>query len=447
MSFTAASLHPHMLRLPDPRRYWVAFSGGLDSHSLLHALCELRSSLPCPVHAVHIHHGLQSAADSWVQHCQMICAELGVELTVRHVVAQARPGESPEAAARDARYAALRDVMQSNEMILSAHHQDDQAETILLQLLRGSGVSGLAGMPVSIRFGSGWLCRPLLGFTREMLAAYATQQQLNWINDPSNSNIDFDRNYLRHEVMPVVQRRWPMSAATLARAAMHQAEAAALLNELATLDWQQVQGNLPQCIAVTKLQGLLPSRQRNVLRYWLKEICRLPLPDTRHMARIQDEMMTAKHDANPEVCWPGVEVRRYDDQLYAMTPLTEVVEGWSSHWDMNQPLALPGMSLALQCRPVRGAGLRSDAIQAGVTVRFRQGGETLQLPHRAQHHALKKLLQEWGVPPWLRDRIPLIYVQDKLAQVLGYCISGQYAAKNAETGLEISVVPYSTVAT
>lgn len=440
MSFTAASLLAQMQRLPVPRRYWIAFSGGVDSHALLHALCECRTQFRVPLAAFHVHHGLQKEADQWVVHCQRICAQLNIELTVLRVNAQASNGASPEAAARQARYAAISQLMQPDDMIVSAHHQNDQAETVLLQLIRGAGVNGLAGMPLCSRFGQGYLVRPMLGFTRAMIETYAQQHQLNWVEDPSNSNTAFDRNYIRQQIMPVLNSRWPMHSATLSRAATHLAEAAELLNVLAAEDWLGVQSNQHQVMSVAALLELAPARQRNVLRYWLKEVCGLPLPDTQHLARIRDEILSARADATPEVSWPGAVVRRYQENLYAMAPLPAFTTDWTSRWDLAQPLILPDGVQQLRACPAIGAGLRLDMLQHGVEVRFRHGGETVQLPGRGHHHALKKLLQEWGVPPWQRERIPLIYVQGELAQVAGHCICAPFLAAPDTDGVVIELI-------
>ncbi len=440
MSFTAASLLAQMQRFPVPRRYSIAFSGGVDSHALLHALCECRAHLAAPITAFHVHHGLQAVADRWVEHCQHVCNQLNIELTVLRVNAQASNGESPEAAARQARYDAIRKLMQPDDMIVSAHHQNDQAETVLLQLIRGAGVNGLAGMPLCSKFGNGYLVRPLLGFTRAMLESYAQQQQLQWIEDPSNTNTAFDRNYIRQQIMPLLKSRWPMHSATLSRAAAHLAEAADLLNDLAAEDWAAVQSTLSQAIDTTKLMSLPPARQRNVLRYWLKEICRLPLPDTQHLARIRDEILSARADATPEVCWPGAEVRRYQDNLYAMPPLPVIPTDWTCQWDLTQPLVLPGGIQQLSARSVCGAGLRADRLQHGVEIGFRHGGESVQLPGRRHHHALKKLMQEWGIPPWQRERIPLIYVQGELAQVAGHCVCAPFTAAPDADGVMIELI-------
>lgn len=445
MSFSAASLLAQMQRLPVPHRYWVAYSGGVDSHALLHALCELRLHLAAPIAALHVHHGLQAVADQWVSHCQQVCDQLQVELTVQRVNAQALHGESPEAAARQARYRAMREILQSQDMLLSAHHQNDQAETVLLQLVRGAGVNGLAGMPVCTVLGQGYLARPLLGFTRTMLETYARQQQLQWIEDPSNNDTAFERNFIRQQVMPLLHSRWPMHAATLSRAAAHLAEAAELLNALAADDWAELQSTIPKTIAVAKLQSLPPARQRNVLRYWLKEICQLPLPDTQHLARLREELLCARPDANPEVIWPGAAVRRYQACLYAMPPLLALPADWSTHWDLAQPLSLPDGTRQLVAHTSASAGLRADVLTAGVEVRFRHGGETLQLPGRRHHHALKKLLQEWDVPPWLRERIPLVYVQGQLAQVVGYCVCAPFATAAGASGVVIDVTTQTDI--
>ncbi|MBI3560473.1 MAG: tRNA lysidine(34) synthetase TilS [Gammaproteobacteria bacterium] len=440
MSFSAAALLIQLRRLPAPRRYWVAFSGGLDSHVLLHALSELRPQLPAPVLAVHVHHGLQAQAEEWVVHCQGVCAQLKIELQVRRINAQPRPGESPEATARAARYQVLSELLLTDDLLLTAQHQNDQAETLLLQLLRGAGVNGLAAMPVYRVLGQGFLARPLLNFSRAMLLAYALQHHLCWVEDPSNADLNFDRNFIRYQILPLLHTHWPKCAITLARAAAQQADAMRLLHDLAAMDWALVQAEASLCIVLSKLRGLTAPRQRNLLRYWIKEINRLPLPDHRRLARIIDELLPARPDANPAVICAGTEVRRYRDRLYALPPRVSVPAGWSRGWDLVQALPLPDGITYLQAQPVQGQGLRHTCVAAGVEIRYRHGGEALQLPGRRHHHALKKLLQQWGVPPWQRDCIPLVYIQDQLAQVVGYCVTAAFAAHREEAGIVITQV-------
>jgi tRNA(Ile)-lysidine synthase len=438
MSFSPASLLAQLMRYPAPSGYLVAYSGGCDSHVLLHALAAVREQLPVPnVEVIHINHGLQSEAPQWQAHCKNVCNRLDLPYRSVAVEARAQSGESPEAAARAARYTAFSEHLGERQMLLLAHHQDDQAETLLLQLLRGSGVKGLAAMPEVTHFAGGWLARPLLFYTHEMLCDYARQQQLQWIEDPSNFDTELDRNFLRHEVFPKLQERWPSASVLLSRASEHQAEAAALLNELAALDWQQVEGTSPNQIRLTALARLSVARQRNLVRYWIGERCGLPLPDSRHLERIFAEVIGAGEDAEPLVSWAGVNVRRFRDVLVVESAVPPVDNRWRSLWDCEGTLALPGGTDYLEARDKSGAGLARRYVATGVEVAFRQGGERVQLPGREHRHQLKKLLQDWGVPPWERDRIPLIYIKGELAQVVGYCVCAPFAAVADEPGVDI----------
>lgn len=437
MRFTPASLLTQLMQLPVPRRYCVAFSGGVDSHVLLHALVQVRAQLPCAeLHAIHINHGIHPDAGQWARHCEFICRELGVSIEISALRLQRQAGHSLEASAREARYQAWAQLMRAGDMLLLAHHQDDQAETLLLQLMRGSGVKGLAGMPACTTFAHGWLARPLLSLAREALRRYAIGEQLPWIEDPSNMDTAFDRNFLRHAVLPLLRQRWPSLDTTLARAAQHQADAAVLLDTLAQQDIDKLIDTKPRTLKLSPLRQLDPVRQRNILRYWLHQVCGLPLPGSAQLQRILDEVLPAAHDATPLVHWSGAEVRRYHDALYAMAPFAEFDTTWQAAWDMHGTLHLPTGD-ALQAQACEGAGLRQAALEQGVTIRFRQGGERCRLPGRTHHHDLKKLLQDWGVPPWQRNRIPLVYLDEELAQVVGFCVCAPYAASSGEEGIEI----------
>lgn len=414
---------------PPAGRYVVAYSGGLDSHVLLHALSRLGIELA----AVHVHHGLSPNAELWAEHCQAQCAALGVPCRVVRVEVARDAGKGIEAAARSARYAALEQVLGEGEMLLTAHHQDDQAETLLLMLLRGAGVAGLAAMPAVRACGRGRLARPLLGLPRSALHLYAQRHGLSWVDDESNFDTSLDRNYLRHELLPLLRRRWPAAERALARSAAHLAEAGELLAELAAADLGAAGGHRPGTLSVEALQALTPPRRRNLLRHWLR--CRgLPLPDTRHLQRIEQEVLPARPDAEPRVCWPGAEVRRYRDDLYALPPLTPP-PATELAWPQPEPLVLAdGRTLTM--RACTGQGL-SAARCAGarVTVRFRAGGERCTPAGRGHTHELRKLFQEAGVPGWERERVPLLFVDGMLAQVVGYWLCEPFAAAAGETAL------------
>ncbi|QKT04897.1 tRNA lysidine(34) synthetase TilS [Ectothiorhodospiraceae bacterium 2226] len=416
--------------VPDASRYWVAYSGGLDSTVLLHAA---RALLGERVAALHVHHGLQAAADQWAERCRATAAAWGIDCRVREVDARAAPGESPEAAARRARYAALRAAVGHGECVLLAHHQEDQAETVLLQLLRGGGARGLAAMPAEAPFGAGRLARPWLGQPRAALEAYAAEHALSWIDDPSNRDLRYDRNYLRHEIMPRLGARWPAAAASLARSARHAAQAAELADALAAIDLATVAEGA--ALRIPALQALTPARRDNALRHWLRTRG-LALPDPVHLARVVNEVLGAAPDRAPYVHWGQVEVRRFRDRLYATPSLPPHQPTWRVAWDLRAPLELPGGG-RLTVQTVRGAGLRVGALEAGVTVGFRRGGEACALPGRAGTRPVKKLLQEAGLPPWVRERLPLVWVDERLAQVGDRWRCAPWAVADGEPGLEI----------
>jgi tRNA(Ile)-lysidine synthase len=418
----------HLTRLPAScRQIYIGYSGGADSSVLLHALAKSKANLP-PVIAIHIHHGLSPYADEWATHCRREAEKLHIPLHVIRVQAKPLPGQSPEAAAREARYQAFAQLINADDVLMLAHHSDDQAETFLLQLLRGAGVRGLAAMPVWATFNSGWLSRPLLSITRQQIVDYAQAQHLSWVDDESNDNTDFDRNYLRRHVMPLLQTRWPAATQTICRATLHCAEAESLNQQLAQIDYAVVamNGSDPKneenmfvsdvkprqvYLSLPQLVTLPESRQRNVIRYWLQQH-QLPLPSAVKMQQILQTIIHSRYDAVPVVDWPHAEVRRFRHNLYAMSPLVPHDPHWRCEWDAQVDLVLPANIGVL-----KASDYRDLAAGKSLTIQFRQGGETIVLPGRVGHHAVKKLMQEWGIPPWLRNRIPLVYCDEQLVQI------------------------------
>lgn len=433
-SFSPQRLATLLRDLPAVERFWLAFSGGCDSHVLLHAAAQLRRDGMLPaVHAVHVDHGLQAASSEWARHCAAVCAELEIPLTLLRIDARAVAGESPEAAARHGRYRAIAEVMTAGDCLLTAHHQDDQAETLLLQLLRGGGPHGLAAMPALSAFAAGRHARPLLSFPREELRRYAQRHGLRWIDDPSNNDSGFDRNYLRNRVMPVLRERWPAVARVFSRGAAHQAEAAQLLDTLAEQDLQHCSAD-GRSLSIAALAALDGARQRNVLRYWLKGLG-FKLPDAVRLDQVQRQLLHAAPDRTPEVAWQGVTVRRYRDQIHAMAPQIVIASDTVLSWDLTQSLSLPDGS-SLIAVAAQGSGVRrASCREQGVTVRYRHGGESCQIAERGVTRPLKKLLQERGVPSWERERIPLIYVGERLAAVADIWVCAPCHATTNEEGL------------
>lgn len=410
----------------------IAYSGGLDSSVLLHVMAELRPQFSANVAAIHVNHGLSKNANVWQQHCEQICARLNIPFQAFQVNAHPKTGESPEAAARKARYQVFEKFVRENELLLTAHHQDDQAETLLLQLLRGAGVKGLAAMPTYKPFSNGHLLRPLLAITRKELVAYAQQHQLQWLDDESNADSRFNRNYLRHRLLPILQERWPMAGKVIARTAQHCAEAAELMTELAVNDREWVKGNLPNALSISKLQTLSLARQRNLIRYWLASL-HLSIPNAKHMEQVLRTVLNCAKDAVPKVTWAATEIRRYRDNLYALSTVTANTITELS-WIGCQPLTLPHHLGRLTCEFKLGQGIKKGWLEQPLMIRFRKGGERCQPQGRSGSHPLKKCWQEWGVPPWQRDKVPLLYAGENLLAVIGYCICEPFAAATDELG-------------
>jgi tRNA(Ile)-lysidine synthase len=321
------------------------------------------------------------------------------------------------------------------DLLLTAHHQDDQAETLLLQLLRGSGVNGLAAMPSLAPLGLGQLARPMLAFARREIEGYARGQRLDWIDDPSNRKLDFDRNYLRHGVMPQLRVRWPGLSRSLARSARHCGEAQTLIDELARRDLAAARGKGDDRLHLVALRALPAPRCRAVLRQWIRERG-LPVPPTAALDRILDELLPAPRDRRPEVKWSGGEVRRYRDGLYLLFPLPDLDPDWRRSWDGASVLELPAELGRFRMVPATGQGIAVGRLRAAeLTVGFRQGGERCRPVGAAHSRRLKKLLQEAGVAPWERARLPLFWLDGELAAVGDLWVCGDCAAGIGEPGL------------
>ena len=386
----------------DGRPVVAAFSGGLDSCVLLHLLAAAPRIRAAGLRALHVHHGLHPDADAWAAHCQTVCDALGVALTVARVQVDRTAGLGLEGAARAARHAAFADALGDDEILALAHHRDDQAETFLLRALRSAGPDGLAAMRPWRRLGRGWLWRPLLDQPRAALHAHALAQGLRWIEDPGNASIDHDRNFLRHAVLPRLRERWPQAADALARSAALCAEGADLLaaEDAAMLATAR---RAPRDLAVEALHALPTSRRARVVRHWIADLGLPPLP-AQGVAGIERSLLSAPRDARARFDWHGARIQRWRDLLHADWLRPPLAATWTTTWDGRAPLALPtGDTLALE-----GA----TGFDAPLRVHARRGGERLRLPGRAHSHTLKHLLQDAAMPPWQRDRLPLLSAPD-----------------------------------
>lgn len=421
----------------------LAYSGGLDSQVLLHALVQCRDSMGLRLHAIHIDHGLQPQSGQWAEQCRRNCETWNVNFSVERIHVPHIDDEGVEAAARRLRYAALASYVQYGEVLFTAHHQDDQAETLMLQLLRGSGVHGLAAIPVVIPFANGLLARPLLPFGRQALHRYAQQAGLDWIEDASNRDETYARNFLRHRVMPVLQQQWPQAVTVLARAARHQAQAAQLLDVMAAEDLQLCRG-VEQDLALPALQQLSAARQANLLRYWFRQ-SGYRAPNERRLLQVLQQINTNSDSRQAQISWDNVVLWRYRERLHLEAQAAPIDPQSVLPWDLQQALDLPGRVYRLRAEAIEGEGLSQQRLgRTPVTVRWRRGGEICRLAGREHHHKLKKLLQQYGVPPWERARLPLVYAGDELAAVGDRWVCEPYAARPGEAAWRLIVQKIAT---
>src|SRR5688572_10729931 len=419
--------------LPGQVRHCVAFSGGADSTALLHALAQLRSD-SLQVRAVHVNHHLQPNADQWAVHAAEVAQRLDVQLQVLDARIAAKKGESVEAAARLRRYDLMAGALQPDEVLLTAHHRDDQLETFLLQLIRGAGVAGLAAMPAKARFARSWHLRPLLDVTRAALVDYVRRTGLEWIEDTSNADTRFDRNFLRVQVLPALRERWPGIAANVARSAAHMAEARELLDEIASGDLADSRaGTTLQCAALRALDN---AHQRNALRYWLRELG-FTLPSAARLEEIAVGVLHARPDASPVVRWPAAEVRRYRDRLYALSPLPPAPRnGITWDWKQNPRLELaPGLGILKLGRS--GGGLRVRELPCPLRIEWRSPGAKLRPQPDRPARTLRYLFQESGVVPWMRSRVPILVSGQRLIAVAGLGVDVEFHPAGSQTDLRL----------
>jgi len=419
--------------LSSGKRVWLAFSGGVDSHVLLHILATSQHPELTNIGAIYIDHGLQKQSSDWAKHCADICADLDVDFQCLTVEVANIEKLGMEAAARAARYQAMQDFLSDSDVLLTAQHQHDQAETLFLQLLRGAGPKGLAAMGRCSSLGQLDLIRPLLDISQQDILSYAHQYELSWIEDPSNTDTRWSRNYLRHNVWPIIEQRWPQAATTLSRSAQHCAEASELLAELAEqdmllLDITTESPSLP----IEPLMTLSSARQRNLLRHVI-ELKKLNMPSATVLQCVIDEVCLAAQDCEPLVSWLGVEVRRFQNRLYFMPPLKPHQPDYSIPFKDCSDISLQNCH-SVGWKISVGEGLPFAKIEKGLRVGFRQGGERIQLHGQSHHKSLKHLFQQWHIPPWKRDRIPLIFCKDKLVAIVGYGVSEGYAVSSGEQG-------------
>ncbi|MGN2242141.1 tRNA lysidine(34) synthetase TilS [Frateuria sp. GZRR33] len=384
----------------------VAFSAGPDSTALLHALAALPQARARGLRALHVDHGLHPESGDWAARAAAFCASLGLACEVRKVEVARAGGEGLEAAARHARYAAFADVLQAGEWLLLGHHRDDQAETVLLKLLRGAGPQGLGGMRAVRPLGRGWLWRPLLDLPRQMVRAYVEAHALACIDDPSNCNTTLGRNQLRREILPRLRRHWPHAVDSI----LHSAALCRAADDALRARWLEAFGALHDPVSdsldARAWLTLDPALREPLLDHWL-HAKGLPAPTAAQRRQIERQCH-ARPGQQPCVRWPGAELHIWKGRLWAHAPQASVDPDWEAAWH-GEPLTLPGGG-QLALTP-------ATRLDAPLTVRLRRGGERLKPAGDRHTRELRDLFQQMALPPWRREACPLLYAEGELVAV------------------------------
>lgn len=396
------------------RRVLVAFSGGLDSTVLLHALH--RAGVARAIAAVHVDHGLHDDSAAWSAHCADSARALGIEFIGRRIELPSTGGESLEAVAREARYAVLAAAVGPGEVAVTAHHADDQLETVLLRLMRGTGVRGLTAIHALAPLGGGWLARPLLDFSRAEIEAEARRLGLHWLEDPSNTDMRFDRNVLRARVLPALHERWPKAGTAASRLARQMAQADTVLDDVAAADLAAA--DELECIPVDLLLALTDPRCNNALRYAVRALG-LPVPSAGQLAELK-RALEAREDAEAVVGWPGTEARVYRRRLYLKAPSQRRA---LEPGRIDASTAFVFAQGELELVAADGYGIPDRWARKGLEVGFRRGGERFR-PRGSRHHkTLKHWFQEAGIVPWMRSTVPLLYHDERIVAVADICLA------------------------
>ena len=467
------TLQQSLLTIPPSENYFIAYSGGLDSSLLLVLAARyLVGVRRATLTAIHVHHGLSDYADDWQAHCEKFCHRLGVSLIVRRVELKDKK-KGVEDAARVARYKIFEDVLPSGGVLLQGHHMNDQAETVLLRLMRGAGPKGVAGIPQARALNQSLIFRPFLSVLRSELYSVANTLSIEWVEDDSNLSRDYDRNFIRHDVIPELEKRWQGAVRRLAVSANHCRESAELEDELAKIDLQAIaQEGFGPALSIEGLLQLSQARQRNAVRYWLRSLG-VGFPGEKRFQRIWSELLVAREDASPLIEWSLGAVRRYQNALYVQTieELTlatcfdsaEVSIPYHSNClsredESNIDVLFESTIMGRQYSLSVIKSLHANAISKGVslpgviseieialpakhermTIKFRQGGEQIKAVGKAHHRPIKKYFNDHSVPPWLRDSVPLLYYNECLVAIGDLLVSDGFQGDHGSANLEIS---------
>ena len=429
------------INLENYSRIAVAFSGGLDSSVLLHSLVSI-PEFKEKVFAIHVNHGLSPNSKSWIKHCDKFCSGLGVNFIPLTI--ELENSKTNENILRQARYEAFFSCLKKGDVLCTAHHQDDHIETILFRILRGTGIKGLAGIEKYSQMEGIDLIRPLISYSKKDLLDYADKFEVNWIEDESNEDLSISRNFIRKKVIPNLKNdNWPEYKNSISYLSSKAKEANEILDEIAYLDLKLCASESLDRLSILKIKELSHARAMNVLFTWLGINTHLGVSN-KLTDQVYKSIILASESSNPVVTFGkkgqkgSFQIRRFNNFLHHL-PLTETEtlsnkKVWK--WNSDDPLELPTGTLSMQV--ALGKGISTQLTEPGISIKGRIGGERCKPEGRSKSQKLKKLFQEYGVPPWVRDRIPLVYVGDQLAAVSDLWVCEEFVAKKDERGIVLS---------
>ena len=425
--------------------FLVAYSGGVDSSVLLHMLHSAKSNYRFSLTALHIDHGIHPQSGSWLEHCSEFCHSLGIKFKSTQLSLSQQFEKISEGDARIARYAWLEAQTEMGDVLLTAHHQNDQAETFLLNLMRGSGARGLSAIQVSRNFGKGLLVRPMLNISRSQILEYAAEHELSYIEDPANSDLQHNRNYMRQVVIPSLEQRWPSAVELISHSAALLVNSRSLQASLAQMDADHCKSegsgflSIGYQLSLEKFRLLDEARQVNLIRYWTK-FHSLPEPGRKVIENFLDKVISScskfMEGGSDEL---GYRIYLYQNNLYLARSRCYPNADQSISWNLRDALLLE--SLGLKLIPIHsiGEGLSFNRVMENLSIRFRTGGEKIRLPKRNHSTSLKKLYQEYSIPPWERKVLPLVYCGDELAAIASWMVSERFQAKASEHSICIAL--------
>tara|TARA_B100000674_G_scaffold287851_1_gene238362 strand:- start:116019 stop:117335 length:1317 start_codon:yes stop_codon:yes gene_type:complete len=434
VTFESSKLLRILKNFPKPTGYLVSFSGGLDSHVLLHSIKTISKEINLPIRVIHLNHNLHQESDIHENHCKEVCSSFGFPFLSFQLDLKGDSKKGLEAFAREKRYSVIADNLKKNEMLLLAHHRDDQVETLFLQLLRGSGVAGLSGMPKVRNWRGGWQARPLLNYSKDNLRDYGIKNQLKWVEDPSNKNQNFDRNYIRGTLLPIVKKRWKSYDKTVNRSISHISNALILSDEVGNDDLKLCLKS-HNCLSIKSLKKLSFNRRCNAIRFWIKESDK-PVPNTKRLLEINQTLLNATFKSSPRVDWGNNSICSYRDSLWITDRERDERPKDMFSWPNQDRISLPKGQF-LERTPSNFGIPKKIWDENRIRIGWRSEGLKCKILGRYGTRSFKKICQELEIPPWNRNHIPLIFIDNEIAAVADYFFCEHIALSEANRCFKI----------